>query len=65
VKSKWERYSESFRNFVKIATSRALPWIILYFCVKGTIKLYLIILVLRGGKKKDEKDDKQEKITHS
>jgi len=43
---------------VKIWTSRALPLILAYFIIKGTIKLYLLILVL---KKKNSKDPKERK----
>jgi len=65
TKSRMERLRETFRSVVKITTSRALPWIILYFCVKGTIKLYLLILVLNRGGKKDEKVMAIEKATHT
>lgn len=51
-----EKYQEKFFTFVKLMSSKALPWILAYFVIKGCIKLYLIILVLR---KKDSSDPKE------
>jgi len=53
----FEAYQERLKAFVKLLTSNALPWIIGYFVVKGTIKLYLLILLLTHGKEKENSSE--------
>lgn len=56
-----EKYQEKFYTFVKLMSSKALPWILAYFIIKGCIKLYLIILVLRKKNSSDPKEREEAK----
>lgn len=56
-----EKYREQFFTIVKLASSKALPWIIAYFVIKGCIKLYLLILVFKKKNSSDPKERQEAK----
>jgi len=57
-----DKYRETGVEIVKIWTSRALPLILAYFIIKGTIKLYLLLLVLKKKNSNDPKEQKEAEI---
>ncbi len=58
-KPNFEKYRETFVELVKLLTSKALPLIIAYFVIKGTIKVYLLILVMKKKNSSDPKEVKE------
>jgi len=58
-KPTFEKYQQTIVELIKLLTSKALPLIIAYFVIKGTIKVYLLILVLKKKNSSDPEEVKE------